>query len=165
MFSMRVCCGISLALIIVVGGCSSDNTAARVAQFNKSNIQKASNLYSLYYRAKSSSGPKDAAALKEFASKDVALEQLQLMQIDPKNVDAIFVSERDGKALKVKPNVPSNPFAPGAVVFEDTGVNGQRQVGFTNSTVQEVNDAKYKELWDGKDTSGGASTEATKAGG
>jgi hypothetical protein len=161
---MRLCCGIGLALMIVAAGCSSDNTAARVASFNKTNIQKASNLYSLYYRAKSSSGPKDAAALKEFASKDVAPEQLQLMQIDPKNVGAIFVSERDSKPFKVKPNVPSNPFAASAVVFEDTGVNGQRQVGFTNSTVQEVDDAKYKELWDGKNTSGGVPAEAAKAG-
>jgi hypothetical protein len=162
---MRVCCGISLALMIVLGGCSSNDTAARVAQLNKSNIQKASNLYSLYYKAKSTAGPKDAAALKEFASKDVAPEQLQLMQIDPKNVDAIFVSERDGKALKVKPSVPSNPFAAGAVVFEDTGVDGQRRVGFTDSTVKEVNDAQYKELWDGKDTSGGTPAAAAKAGG
>jgi hypothetical protein len=168
LFSMRFGCSIALALAVVASGCS-ENGAARVAQLNKSNIQKVSNLYSLYYQLKSSSGPKDAAALKEFAaSNSIPTDRLEMMQIDPKNLDALFVSERDGKPFKIKPNVPMNPMvAASAVVFEDTGIDGQRQVGFTNSSVQEADNAKYTELWGGKNSSEPKpnGSEAAKVGG
>src|SRR5271169_5273970 len=110
-FSMRVCCCICSILVSALAGCSGDNPGARVAELNKTNILKVANLYSAYQMQHSFAGPKDTAVLKQFVTNgDISQRRLDLMRIDPKNLDAIFVSERDGKPFKVKPSVQGSPF-------------------------------------------------------
>jgi hypothetical protein len=41
------------------------------------------------------------------------------------------------------------------VTFEEEGKGGHRQVGFTNGTVEDVDESRYTQLWSGK---GGSST-------
>ncbi|HEY2826504.1 MAG TPA: hypothetical protein VGJ04_02805 [Pirellulales bacterium] len=141
-----------LLWVIVAAGCSGENTAARVADLNRSNIQKAANLYSAY-QMHNGVGPKDAATLKEFVSSGsgISPRRLEMMQIDLKNLDPIFISERDHKPFKLKPNVLAPSMTIAAVVFEDIGIDGKRQVAFNNGSVREVDDAKYKNLWENKD--------------
>jgi hypothetical protein len=149
---MRVCCCCTALIVATVfAGCSSsDNTANRLAELDKTNIQKVANLYNAFIYQHGGFGPKVAAELKEFVIKGgIAENNLRLMLIDPKNLDSIFISERDGQPFKIRPMVQGNPLKVSAVVFEEKGVDGRRQVGFTDSTVQEVDDAKYKELWKG----------------
>jgi len=166
---MRLCTFGAGLLALAVAGCSSDNTAARVAELNKKNIQKTANLYATYQMHNGMVGPKDLANLKEFVSSGIGLSphRLELMQIDPKNLDHIFISERDHKPFRLKPSVQAVPRTIVAVVFEDTGIDGKRQVGFDNSSIQEVDDAKYKELWESKEPSAKSIpvSEAEKGGG
>ena len=72
------------------------------------------------------------------------------MGFDPANLDKAFTSERDGKPFKIRYNVGGGRGSVDPVVFEQDGVAGKKQVGFTGGKVEEVDDATYKDLWAGK---------------
>jgi hypothetical protein len=156
--------GVVLLFVVAMVGCSSDNTTTRVAELNSANIQKVANLY-MAYQQHHGPGPKDAAALKEFITRENGLSphRLELMHIDPSNLDQIFTSERDHKPFKIKPSVVPQFPARSAVVFEDTGVDNKRMVGFNNSDVLEVDEAKYKGLWESKDSAAEAAADPEAA--
>ena len=71
------------------------------------------------------------------------------MQVDPGNLDALFVSDRDGQPFVVRYGVSGGLGATDAVIFEQQGRNGKRQVGFTDGTVEEVDSARYDQLLQG----------------
>jgi len=146
----RVAVGLIAAGVALGGvGCSSDDTAKQIAAMNKSNIQRLSNVYAAYQNGKGGSGPKDEADFKDFIrAYDPA--KLSAMGIDPGDLDKAFTSERDGKPFKIKYAVPGGRGSVAPVVFEQDGAGGTKQVGFTGGTVEDVDDAKYKELWAGK---------------
>ena len=130
-------------------GCNRDKTAEQVGEMNKSNIQRVSNMYAAYQNMKSSGGPKDEADLKAWI-KEYDPNKLSMMKIDANNLDGLFTSERDGKPFKVRYKVGGGRGSVSAVVFEQEGVNGKKQVGFTGGRVDEVDDATYNQLWAGK---------------
>ena len=134
--------------LTVLAGCS-DQTANQVAAMNTSNIQRLSNVYAAYQNMKSSRGPKDEAELKAFI-KEYDPNKLQMMKIDPRNLDGLFTSERDGKPFKVRYGVGGGRGSVDPVVFEQEGKDGKKQVGFTGGKVEEVDDATYQQLWSGK---------------
>jgi hypothetical protein len=73
---------------------------------------------------------------------------LSLEKLSVNSVDDLFVSERDGQPLVVIYG-PSNPTSD-VIVHEQTGVNGKRQVGHKIGLVEEVDDARFKELMGAK---------------
>jgi hypothetical protein len=151
---------VPLLLAAVVGatlsvGCETDNSLKELAGMNTSNIQRLSNLYAGFHNAKGGSGPKDEAEFKEFI-KAYAPDRLTAMGIDANNLDKTFTSERDNKPFKIRYKVGGGRGAVVAVVFEQDGVGGKKQVGFTGGKVEEVDDAEYATLWSGK----GGSTPA-----
>ena len=70
-----------------------------------------------------------------------------MMGVDPSKLDAVMTSERDGKPFKVKYGIRGGPGAKVAIVFEEEGKGGVRQVAFTNGVVEDVEDPRYGELW------------------
>jgi hypothetical protein len=132
------------------GGCSSDNVASQVASLNDANIKQVANLYYAYQRSHGWQGPKDEATLKQFVKNDMDPNKLALMKIDPSKIDDIFISQRDQKPFKIKFSVGGGPGANVPVVFEASGVDGKRQVGFTGPLVQDVDSSQYDALWNGK---------------
>lgn len=143
-----------MLLAVVVGatlsaGCETDNSLKELAGMNTSNIQRLSNLYAGFQNAKGGSGPKDEAEFKEFI-KAYAPDRLSAMSIDANNLDKTFTSERDSKPFKIRYKVGGGRGAVAAVVFEQDGVGGKKQVGFTGGKVEEVSDAEYASLWSGK---------------
>jgi hypothetical protein len=139
---------IALAVLVAAAGCS-DHSASTIAAYNNANIKRLTNLYSAYQAAHSFQGPPDEASLKAFV-KEQAPWRLELMQIDVNKVDDLFISERDHKPFKVKYGVTSGPGAINALVFEQDGVSGQRQVGVNGGTVEEADAEKYKQMWEGR---------------
>ena len=103
-------------------------------------------MYAAYQNMKSSGGPKDEADLKAWI-KEYDPNKLSMMKIDANNLDGLFTSERDGKPFKVRYKVGGGRGSVSAVVFEQEGVNGKKQVGFTGGRVDEVDDATYNQLW------------------
>ena len=84
--------------------------------------------------------PRDVQEFKQTIAKlNIPMERLKVASIDE-----LFVSERDGLPLIVV--YGSTPAVSDVVVYEQTGVNGKRQVGYRIGMVEEVDDAHYKEL-------------------
>src|SRR5262245_22699345 len=137
-----------VALLLSASGCSHDYSGT-VKSLNGSNLQRLSNFYADFQSSRMGQGPKDETELKTFIQTKTP-ETLKLMGIDPTNRDAIWVSDRDHKPFKVRYGVLSPFGAVAAVVFEQDGVGGKRQVGFNNSKVEEADESRYKDLWEGR---------------
>jgi hypothetical protein len=149
---MRSVLALLLGIILLRGiaGCSTDHSVEAIAALNSSNIQKLTNLYSAYQASRYGPGPKDEAELKRFAKEEMGAYHLGLMHIDPNNLDTLFVSDRDHKPFKVRYGVNGGPGVVNALVFEEEGVGGKKQVGLNGGTVMEVGDSQYEEMWSGK---------------
>jgi hypothetical protein len=146
----RYVCVIAALFAAGTLGCSRDKTAEQVGEMNKSNIQRISNMYAAYQNMKGAgSGPKDEADLKAWI-KEYSPEKLSMMKIDVNNLDGLFTSERDNKPFKIRYKVGGGRGSVAPVVFEQDGVGGKKQVGFTGGKVEHVDDAEYKQLWEGK---------------
>ena len=152
---IRYFCGIA-ALFAMTLGCSRDKTGEQVSAMNTSNIQRITNMYEAFQNMKSAGGPKDEAELKEWI-RQYDPKKLEMMKIDPNNLDALFTSERDNKQFKVRYKVGGSRGSVAPVVFEQDGVGGKKQVGFTGGggRVDEVDDLTYKQLWSGKTVASG----------
>jgi hypothetical protein len=150
MHSVKHTCYLVILTVAVgtLAGCWGSSVESRVAALNDSNIKRMSNLYSAYQRQNGYLGPKDLAAIKEFV-KQMPPRRLEMMQIKPEEFEKLTISDRDGKPFKIRFSLQGSPMGgpPMPVVFEEVGVGGTRQVGFTDSTVQEADEAKYKDLW------------------
>ena len=117
---------------------------------NTSNIQRLANMYSAFQQQKGGRGPNDGAEFKGFV-KNFDPSRLAMMNIDAKNLDALFVSERDSKPFKIRYKVGGGRGAESPVIFEEVGKEGKKQVGFTGkSKVEEVDDSTYAQFWAGK---------------
>jgi hypothetical protein len=143
--------GLVLVLIASIG-CSSSKVAEGVAAANSANIKRVGNLYGSYFVHNSWEGPKSEEGLKRYIHDSLNPKKLEMMGIDPQNVDAIFISERDHKSFKVRWGLSVPPLSAVSVVFEQEGVGGKKQVGTTNGEVHEVDDAEYQRLWGDKST-------------
>lgn len=134
--------------VALIAGCSRDNVAREVAAMNASNIQRVANVYAAFqhYRGR---GPNDEAEFKTFI-KEFMPKNLEMMGIDPNNIDKIFTSERDGKPLKVRYKAGGGRGAVVAVAFEQEGKGGKKQVGFTGGKIETADDATVQKMWAGK---------------
>jgi hypothetical protein len=138
------------ALSIECVGCSHGDPASRIGAMNDTRIKQLANLYMAHQMRNGSNGPKDEAAFKAFIKTGMPSHRLEMMRVDPDKVDELFVSERDGQPFVVKYGQSGGPMSQLAVVFEKEGQAGKKQVAFTNGKVEELDDAKYQELLQGK---------------
>jgi hypothetical protein len=134
----------------MAGACSHDDHISTIAAANKFNIQKLTNCYSAFQVNSYGMGPKDDNEFKRFIKNDMGDYHLKLMNINPSNIDAIFVSERDHLPFNVKYGIKGGPGIVDAVVFEQKGTGGLRQVGINGATIMDVDDAQFKEMWEGR---------------
>ena len=135
-------------LALAVCGCGRDNVAREVAAMNASNLKRVANMYAAYQNYRGT-GPTDEADFKAFI-KGFMPKNLEMMGIDPNNVDKIFTSERDSKPFKIRYRVAGGRGSVDPVVFEQEGQGGKKQVGFTGGRVDEADDATYQALWAGR---------------
>lgn len=129
-----------------IAGCGGTDAKSMIAQANDMNVKRLATAYSFFHLKNRFKGPRNEAEFKKFISEQDAA-RMELAGIDVNNVDGLFIGERDNLPLKVRYGVNSRVRGPSlAVVFEDTGVDGLRQVGFTNGSMQEVDSADYDSL-------------------
>ena len=88
-----------LLVLQVAVGCGREEPADRVAAMNDSNIKRLANLYMAHQIRNSSKGPADETAFKNFIQNTMARHRLEMMQVDPNKVDALFISERRRSAV------------------------------------------------------------------
>lgn len=151
--SRVTCSPVALAALLgalaVAVGCLQQDPASRIAAANDSNIRRLGNLYQAFRLRKDNQGPKDEAELKDFLHQEMPPTKLERMQIDPNNIEALFSSDRDGQPFVIRYGVNGGLGSTDAVVFEKQGRGGKKQVGFTNGTVETVDDARYDQLLQG----------------
>jgi hypothetical protein len=147
MFSKSSCLMLFfVAALAPLGGCAQNSSShAAVAAANDSNIKRLANLYQSFASRHGWRGPKDEAEFKEFV-RGFPPHRLEMMGVDVDQIDAIFVSERDGQPLVVKYEIESGLGASIPIVFEQQGQDGKRMVGLTNGAVQEADETEYKKL-------------------
>ncbi len=154
---MRQPAGMGLAAIMlfflaICAGCGSGNNPnAAIAQANKTNLQRLSNLYVKYQMTNRFKGPKDEVEFRKFISSANNSETLALMGVDPNEIDELFICESDGEPFAIRYNVPSGTRgSTEPVVFQKTGSDGMRMVGFLNMVQRKVNDEEYERLFNAK---------------
>lgn len=141
---------LAVLFVGVVGCGGGDDMGDAVARANSTNIIRVANLYNAYQLRNELRGPADEAALKEFIS-SLDAETMRRVGVDPASPEGIFTSERDGETFKIRYGVRGNLMGSvDPIVFETTGVDGKREIGFLNMTQREVDDAEYEQLWEGK---------------
>jgi hypothetical protein len=137
-------------LSISLTGCGGSDANSMIADANDSNVKRLATMYSFYHMKNSFKGPKDEAALRGFIE-DQDPKRLKLADIDATKMDELFTSERDGEPFVIRYGVDTvirGPSLP--VVFETTGVDGMRQIGFCNGSMQEVDSSEYDRLLAGE---------------
>jgi hypothetical protein len=142
----------ALAALVLAGltGCGKDSISREVAAMNTSNIQRLANVYSAFQNYKGGRGPKDEAELKTFI-REFDPSKLEMMGISASNVDVLFTSDRDGKPFRIRYKVGGGRGSVSAVIFEQEGKDGTKQVAYTgNSKVEDVDATTYQRLLAGK---------------
>jgi hypothetical protein len=140
-----------LGSFVAAPGCGRQpDPAAIVAAMNDSNIRRVANLYTAFQLRNGGRGPKNEGEFKQFIQQTMSKRKLEMMQVDPNNVEALFRSERDGKPFVVRYGVSGGLTSTEPVVFEQEGRDGMRQVAFTNGPVEDANNSRYEELLKGR---------------
>jgi hypothetical protein len=140
-------------LVGVSFGCRFEiDPNAAIAKANETNIQRLANLYFTFQMKNRWQGPKDEEQFKKFL-KSYSRDKLTRIGINPDSIDELFVNERDGEPFKIRYSVRGSAMGSSEpVVFESTGVDGARMVGFLNMEQREVDESEYNDLWEGKAT-------------
>ncbi len=148
--TVGLCVTLLLWASVSLIGCSNPNANSMIADANDTNVKRLATLYSVFQVKNKYKGPKTQQQLREFVQSQDP-ERLARGGIDPTMIDDLFVSERDGEPFVIRYGVNTVVFGPPLpVIFESTGVDGMRQVGFCNGLMQEVDDAEYDRLMAGK---------------
>ena len=155
-------------LVAVACLCGCDNKWERDTEFvrnsNDSNIKRVGTVYSLYSSRFRHTGPKSKEELISFlTTNDKILKKLERINLNPENIEDIFISENDGEEFKIRWGVFINPDSLRAkepFIFEKVGKDGVRQVMLSNKKILEVtDDAKYRKLLKGTVSKNDAKTD------
>ena len=136
-------------MVTAMVGCGGSEAENQIAAANDSNLRRIGNLYKAYQLRHGNMGPENEQAFRDFMNQDLTPVRLERMQIDPNNIDGLFISEEDGQPLVIRYGVAGGLGTSEAVVFEQSGSGGQRQVGFSDGSVEAVDNARYDQLLSG----------------
>ena len=135
-------------LLLCVMGCGGGQVAERIAEMNSTPIRRLLTSY-VYFQGKHGfKGPRNEKELKDFIANDRYKKGFDRVGIDTSNVDALFISDRDGQPFKVKYGISSSPMGfKDAVVFESEGVDGEVMVAFGGAKVEVMSFEESEKLF------------------
>lgn len=139
---------LALVTLATLTGCGPDPLASTTAV----RLRGLSNMY-LSYAASKGGGPPSEDAFKKYLRGADAI-QLQMANIDPKAIDAVFVSERDKQPFVIIYNKSISRISGDSkevIAYEKTGQSGKHLIAYLNAKVDHVDDAKLKDLLAAKD--------------
>jgi len=143
-FAIRDRLSLLIVGLLVCAGCGGSDalkspTAAR--------LKGLATMYLDYAAAKGSGPPSEEEFRKHLRRVEGFV--LQMNGVDPKAIDATFISERDKEPFVVLYGVGigqiSGTSAP-VVAYEKTGVSGKRLVAFANTKLDHVDEARLHEV-------------------
>ena len=135
-----------LGMCVSLGGCGGAQRQAE--QREESHLKPLVLFYGQYTGQHQGQPPANEAELKEFI-RSLGSEALASFPVD--TVDALFISERDGKPYVVlygdaaKGNPPGPAGAP-VIAYEQEGTGDTRFVGSSMGAVEEVDESRFQEL-------------------
>jgi hypothetical protein len=130
-------------------GCRGSSPEALLAGLNDSNLKRLANLYVRYQADHDWRGPEDEKSFRDYIESDVP--DFLKQRIGFTSVDELFASERDQQPFKIRYKIVGSArgcFDP--AIFEQTGRDGKRMVGFLNMVQKEVDEQEYNDLWAGE---------------
>ena len=151
-FTVRfdLCLFLLLGTLVVFTGCKGADADSMIAAANDTNVKRLATLYTFFHIQNKNKGPKKEQQLRKFIESQDA-NRLKRGGIDATKLDELFVSERDGEPFVIRYGVNTYIRGPSLpVVFESTGIDGMRQVGFCNGSMKEVDEDEYDRLMAGK---------------
>lgn len=146
---MRLKCHLGMVLVFgALGtlGCGGAQEQARRQE--ESRLKPLAIFYGQFTGQHRGKPPTSEAEFKEFIRTQGA-EQLASFQVN--NLETLFVSERDEKPYVVlygeaSKNSPPGPAGAPVVAYEQQGVGGRRFVASSMGAVEEVDEARFKQL-------------------
>ncbi len=132
-------------LCLLVAGCGSQQVNREEEQ---SNLKPLATLYGQYIGQHRGQPPATEAAFKEFVKSQ---GKPLLDSFGKTNVDELFISNRDGKPYVIRCGAaaaqgPPGPAGQPVVIYEQEGVDGKRFVASSMGAVEQVDEARFKEL-------------------
>lgn len=135
--------------LLVFTGCLGDTEEAALARANDTNLKKLSNMYIRYQADHGFKGPSSEKQLRDYIEQDVP--DFIKERIGLTSTDDIFISSRDNEPFKIRFAIMgTGKGCTEPAIFEQTGVNGKRLVGFLNMVQREVDDEQYEKMWSGE---------------
>ena len=139
----RVFLAVVVAMTAATAGCS--NGPSKPAPLGGSNLSRLAMLYTLYMQNNKAPLTNEQELITY--AKSLKPEGLKSLGVDVAQVEQYLTSPRDGKPyriiFKVQGGEPANP---PVVAYEQAGVNGKREVGFMFGKVEEVDEARFRQL-------------------
>ncbi len=138
-----------LLAAVVLAGCGPDPLASPTA----GRLKGLSGMYLSYAASKNGGGPASEEVLKKYLHNVEAI-QLQANGVDPKAIDAVFVSDRDKQPFVVIYGLGITLISGDSktvMAYEKTGQGGKHLLAYINTKVDHVTEAKLKELLAAKD--------------
>lgn len=133
---------LALGLASVFSGCGEQPPSVA---FEESNLKKLALFYGHYQARHQGQLPADEKSFKEF----IKQQQLLLDSQGIKDVDALFISERDKQPYVIiyagEPLGTQGPGGSPVVAYEKQGVGGKRYVASSLGAVENVEDARFRE--------------------
>lgn len=129
---------------VVAAGCQRQT--GRELEPVEANVKNIAIFYGRYMSQNRGRTPPDREALKKFIASHPAAE-LAALKITA--VEQLFVSPRDEQPYVVLYGAklpPPGPSGSPVVAYEKDGVEGRRFVAFANAGVDELDDARFREL-------------------
>jgi len=145
----RIALGLGMTLIALAAGCGSDSA------LNSPTAQRMSGLANAYldHIVGANGPPANETAFKKHLRGLRASVQYDY-KIDPNNIDASFVSDRDKEPLVVMYGTGPGKISGDSkkvIAYEKTGKNGKRLVVFASTKVDLVDEAELERLKSAKD--------------
>jgi hypothetical protein len=131
----------SLVLCLVAGGCGGSQR--RSQEREESNLKPLAVFYGKYIGQHRGQPPASEKELKEFI-RSAGADQLASFNVA--DVDSLFVSPRDQKPYVVLYGRAAPVGKDRVVAYEQKGKNGKRFVANDLGQIQEVDEARFKEM-------------------
>ena len=139
-YAMGLLC---LSMLASLVGCDGGSRPQPKAE---AHLQALAVFYGRYLSQNRGQSPADEKAFKEFLAK---LAPSEFTGFGLSTSDEMFVSPRDNHPYVVRYNVPVGPPTPqgsSVVAYEQTGAAGKRYVAFALGGVEQVDDARLRQL-------------------
>jgi hypothetical protein len=136
----------ALALAVVASAAGCTKGPNQPAPLEGSNLSRLAMLCTMYVQQHNNTAPPNEQELIKFA-KSLSPEGMKKIGVDVTQVEQYLTSPRDKKPYRIIFRIQAvDPANPPVIAYEQVGVGGKREVGFMFGRVEEVDEARFRQL-------------------